>query len=129
MIYTNAVIAPDELVYSDSTLAKVAEFRTSLEQQENSLEYWQRHSDEWYERMADCEFEILERSPEYIELERRRELESIAFLEEIEAEEHQSRLEELAYFGLDAELSDEEHRKSLRAAKIICGNELVVNDC
>jgi hypothetical protein len=111
MIYTNTLTTSNELTYSDSTLAKVAEFRTSLEQQENSLEYWQRHSDEWYERMADCEFEILECSPEYIEQERRRELESIAFLKEIEAEEHQCRLEELASFGLDAELSDEEHRE------------------
>jgi hypothetical protein len=108
MICTNTVTVSNELTYSDSTLAKVAEFRTSLEQQENSLEYWERHSDEWYERMADYEFEILERSPEHIEQERRRELESIAFLEEIEAGDHQGRLEELAYFDLDAELNDEE---------------------
>jgi hypothetical protein len=115
MIYTNTITAPDELVYSDITLAKVDEFRKYLEQQENSLEYWQRHSDEWYERMADCEFEILANSPESIEHERRRELESIAFLREmeaaIEAGDHQCRLEELAYFGLDRELSDEEHRE------------------
>jgi hypothetical protein len=115
MIYTNAVIAPNELVYSDITLAKVTAFREYLEQRENSLEYWQRHSDEWYERMADYEFEILERSPEHIEQERRRELESIAFLQEmeaaIEAGDHQGRLEELAYFGLDRELSDAEHQE------------------
>jgi hypothetical protein len=109
MIYTNTVTTSNELTYSDSTLAKVAEFRTFLERQENSLEYWQRHSDEWYERMADYEYEILEHSPERIEQERLRELESIAFLEEIEAGDHQRRLEELAYFGLDAELSDDEH--------------------
>jgi hypothetical protein len=115
MTYTNTLTDSNELTYSDSTLAKVAEFRISLEQQENSLEYWQRHSDEWYERMADYEFEILASSPENIEWERRRELESIAFLEEMEAAikagDHQRRLEELAYFGLDAELSDEEHRE------------------
>jgi hypothetical protein len=120
MIYTNTVIAPDEFIYSNITLAKVSAFRKYLEQQENSLEYWQRHSDEWYERMADYEFEILERSPEHIEQERRRELESIAFLEEIEAGDHQGRLEELAYFGLDAELSDEEHREISES----CGNYL-----
>jgi hypothetical protein len=112
MIYTNTLTDSNELTYSDSTLAKVAEFHISLEQQENSLEYWQRHSDEWYERMADYEFEILASSPENIEWERQRELESIAFLREleaaIEAGDHQGRLEELAYFGLDAELSDEE---------------------
>jgi hypothetical protein len=111
MTYTNTLTVSNELTYSDSTLTKVAEFRTSLEQQENSLEYWQHHTDEWCERMADYEFEILERSPKHIEQERRRELESIAFLEEIEARDHQCRLEELAYFGLDAELSDEEHRE------------------
>jgi hypothetical protein len=77
MIYTNRPTSSDELTYSDSTLAKVAEFRTSLEQQENSLKYGQRHSDEWYERMADYELEILARSPEHIEQERRGELESI----------------------------------------------------
>jgi hypothetical protein len=38
-------------------------------------------------------------------------IESIAFLESIEVGDHQCRLEELAYFGLDAELSDEEHRE------------------
>jgi hypothetical protein len=112
MTYTNTLTVSNELTYSDSTLTKVAEFRTSLEQQENSLEYWQHHSDEWCERMADYEFEILERSPEHIEQERRRELESIAFLREMEAAievgDHQGRLEELAYFGLDCELSDEE---------------------
>jgi hypothetical protein len=48
---------------------------------------------------------ILARSPKHIERERRRELESI------EVGDHQGRLEELAYFGLDAELSDEEHRE------------------
>jgi hypothetical protein len=115
MIYTNTVTAPDELIYSDSTLAKVDEFRKHLEQQENSLEYWQRHSDEWYERMADYEFEILASSPESIEHERRRELESIAFLREmeaaIEARDHQCHLEELAYFGIDCELSDAEHQE------------------
>jgi hypothetical protein len=115
MTYTNTISFSNELAYSDSTLAKVAEFRISLEQQENSLEYWQRHSDEWYERMADYEYEILERSPEHIEQERRRELESIAFLQEmeaaIEAGDHQGRLEELAYFGLDVGLTDEEHRE------------------
>jgi hypothetical protein len=115
MIDTNTITAPDELVYSDITLAKVDEFRKYLEQQENSLEYWQRHSDEWYERMADCEFEILASSPESIEHERRRELELIAFLREmeeaIEDGDHQRRIEELAYFGLDRELSDEEHRE------------------
>jgi hypothetical protein len=115
MIDTNTITTPDELIYSGSTLAKVSAFRKYLEQQENSLEYWQRHSDEWYERMADYEFEILANSPENIEWERRRELESIAFLQEmeaaIEAGDHQCRLEELVYFGLDAELSDEEHRE------------------
>jgi hypothetical protein len=111
MIYTNTVPTSNELTYSDGTLAKVAEFRKSLEQQENSLEYWQRHSDEWYERMADYEYEILEYSPEHIEQERRRELESISFLQDIEAGDHQCHLEELAYFGLDHELSDEEHRE------------------
>jgi hypothetical protein len=74
MIYTNPITTSNELIYSDTTLAKVAEFRVSLEQQENSLEYWQRHSDEWYERMVDYEFEILAESPEHIERERRREL-------------------------------------------------------
>lgn len=115
MTYTNTAITPNELIYSDSTLAKVAEFRKYLEQQENSLEYWERHSDEWYERMADYKLEILAGSPESIEWERRRELESIAFLQEmeeaIEARDHQCRLEELRYFGLDHELSDAEHQE------------------
>lgn len=116
MICTNTIapikpIPTDELIYSEETLARVAEFRKDLEEEENSLEYWQRHSDEWYERMADYEFDILARSPEHIEWERRRELESIAFVEEIEARDHQHRLEELAYFGLNCELSDAEHRE------------------
>ncbi len=108
-------IPVDKLIYSAETLARVAEFRKDLEKQENSLEYWESHSDEGYERMADYEFEILACSPEHIEQERRRELESIAFLQEmeaaIEAGDHQRRLEELAYFCLNYELTDAEHQE------------------
>jgi hypothetical protein len=103
----------NRLVYSEETLAQVAKFREYVEQQEEALEYWQRHSDEWYERMSDCEFEILHNSPESIAQDQERELESIleeaAFLEELKAEEQRNRCEELAYFGLDCELTDAEH--------------------
>jgi hypothetical protein len=52
MICTNTTaptesIPADELIYSAETLARVTEFRKDMEEQENSLEYWQRHSDEW----------------------------------------------------------------------------------
>jgi arginine utilization protein RocB len=114
MIYTKPTTptqatASDRLVYSEETLAQVAKFRKHVEQQEEALEYWQRYSDEWYETMDNLEFEILENSPEHIAQDQLRELESIAFRKEIEAEEQQIRCEELAYFGLDRELTDAEH--------------------
>jgi hypothetical protein len=163
---------PEDVTYSPETLASYAKFEKSIEEEEDSLEYSQRHSDEWYERMANYKYEILAESPEYIEWESDRRdsgelwwyrtpvgcflelvsgdwelfdalvetvnlfpsinrdeltkiknlptcqhwrkqwgIESIAFLESIEVGDHQCRLEELAYFGLDAELSDEEHRE------------------
>jgi hypothetical protein len=167
---------PEDVTYSPETLASYAAFEKSVEEDKDYLEYWQRYSDEWYERMSDYKAEILYHSPEHIDWESDRSdagelwwyrtpvgcfrelvsgdwelgdalaktvnlfpsiskdeltkiknlpalrhwknqwgLESFAFLREmeaaIEAGEHQRRLEELAYFGLDHELSDEEHRE------------------
>jgi hypothetical protein len=114
MIYTNPTAptqatASDKLVYSEETLAQVARFRECMEQKIETHEYWQYHIDEWEDQLSDGEFEILENSPESIAQDQRRELESIAFRKEIEAEEQQIRCEELAYFGLDRELTDADH--------------------
>jgi hypothetical protein len=114
MIYTKSTTptqatASDRLVYSEETLAQVARFRECMEQKIETHEYWQYHIDEWEDQLSDGEFEILENSPESIAQDQRRELESIAFRKEIEAEEQQIRCEELAYFGLDRELTDADH--------------------
>jgi hypothetical protein len=97
----NMATITDEDIYTPEVCERIAKIYL-----EEHMSYW---DNSWYEKADIAEMAIIESLPAYQERERQRAIESIAFLQEIETEEQQTRREELAYFGLDRELTDAEH--------------------
>jgi hypothetical protein len=91
----------DEDIYTPEVCERIA--KIYADEDENG---W---SDTWYEHAGNAEMAILESLPAYQEREKQREAESIAEKLQLEVEKQQNRREELAYFGLDQELTDTEH--------------------
>jgi hypothetical protein len=85
----------EEDIYTPEVYEKIAEIYA------DEAEYgW---SDTWHERADNAAMAILKSLPAYQERERQREAESIAEL--------QLEIEQLAFFGLDRELTDAEHEE------------------